>query len=285
MKTKGQDFGSTRRIEHEYERGIKGHLIKILPPKLPEQTFDEWINSIAQRSNEYDAREAAESLAGRMVRWVNTKNVKGWRAAAAKAQRSRMLSGLLQREMQTPIGARVRTIVRENAQYISSLPRDAAEQLNREVLRAQQNGARPATIAKMMRTRFPQLLHSRINQLARTESQKASTALTRARCEELNLPCYIWETSEDGDRVRLSHRKMQGVVVFWDDPPAPELLVGERSQGHYHAGDIYNCRCTQTVVLTLEDIRFPARVYRHGSITRMTRVQFRALATNLESRN
>jgi SPP1 gp7 family putative phage head morphogenesis protein len=266
-----QDFTLPKRLAKAYERAITGHITRVLPPKTPEQTFDQWIDAIARKSQEYDAQEATEHLAGSMVRWVNSLNSRSWRAAANKATKSRLLHGLLQQEMQGPVGARVHTLVRENAQYISSLPRDAAEQLNREILRASQNGARPETIGRMARKRFPELLRSRINLIARTETAKASAALTQARCNYLNLPCYLWSTSEDA-RVRQSHRALDNVVVFWDDPPATDPNLG-----YGHAGEFPNCRCTSIVILSLDDIKFPRRVYRRGAITVMTKPQFKGL--------
>lgn len=266
---KGQDFSLPHRVAKQYERAITDHVVRVLPPKQPEQSFTEWIAAISRRTHEYDVQEATEHLSGQMVKWINVLNAKSWRAAANKATQSRQLHSLLMKEMSGPVGSRVTRLVRENAAYIQSLPRDAAEQLNKEILRAQQNGARPATIAKFARQRFPKLLRSRINLIARTETAKASAALTQARSEMLNLPCYVWSTSEDS-RVRLSHKRMDGVVIFWDEPP---LIDGE----HYHAGNIYNCRCTTLVILHPDDIGWPHRVYRRGSITVMTKVQFKGL--------
>jgi uncharacterized protein with gpF-like domain len=93
---------------------------------------------------------------------------------------------------------------------------------------------------------------------------------------------YTWETSED-QRVRRSHKKMQGVVVPWAQDPDPEALIGEESTlGHYSAGSCPSCRCYAAPILTLEDINFPARVYWQGEIHRMTKQQFKVIATGLE---
>jgi len=113
---------------------------------------------------------------------------------------------------------------------------------------------------------------------------KASTALTQARSEELELPAYVWMTSHDS-RVRDSHRNMDGVIVLWRDPPSPEALIGERSTlGHYHVGDCPNCRCTPIVILTLDDVQFPARVYSYGRIKYMMMDEFSRLTRIRERR-
>lgn len=277
-------FGPARRLQREYEAAIKRLLRKVIPPVQPEQTLQEWLGELADISQSTDVREASEFLARRMVLATDKLNHRTWREAAEKHGQSRKLYRLLQGEMQGATGVRMRQLVRDNAAYISSIPFVQATRLTEEVARAQQAGARAGTIAKMMRSRFPELLKSRVNLISRTETAKASTALTQARCADLNIDWYEWLTSEDA-RVRASHKKMNGVLVPWSEPPAPEALNSEPSAlGHYHSGECPNCRCSQRVILTLDDIQFPARVYWHGAVQRMTKQAFKQIATGLESR-
>ena len=283
MPPKSQDFSLPKRLVKDYESAIHQIIRRVLKPKLPGQSFNDWLAELAARSKEKDILEASDWLARRMIFKVNESNAKTWRQAAAKHSQSRRLYTLLQREMKGATGARVSALVRENAAYISSLPLIQAQVLVGEIQRAEAMGARPETIAKMAAARFPKLLKSRVNLIARTETQKTSTALTRARSEDVGAQFYIWETSRDGDRVRLSHRNMQGVVVPWSDPPDPEALVHEKSTlGHYAVGCAPNCRCTPVVVLTLDDISFPARVYHTGGIHQMTKRQFKQRFADLE---
>lgn len=270
---KPADFGATKRLQKEYEKGIRQIAKRAIPVKLPEQTLEQWLAAIAARSQEQDIQEASDFLAKRMISWTNVLNARTWREAAARSQHSRKLYSLLQKEMAGITGSRVTALVRENAALISSLPLEAALTLTGEVARAGQAGARPGTIAKMMRQRFPELLRSRVNLISRTETQKASTALTQARCEELGVDFYVWSTSDD-IRVRDSHKLMNDVLVPWHTPPAPELLAGERSQGHYHAGQIFNCRCTQLPMLHHDDLTWPRRVYWNGQVSMMDKQRF-----------
>ena len=270
---KGQTFSPTKRLERQYAAAIGKITKRILAPIKPEQSLEEWLAEIADRSRAADVQEASNLLAQNMVRWANIRNAQSWRAAAAKSQRSRELYRLLQNEMQGPVGLQVQRLIQANAGYISSVPLDAACVLVDEVARAQQSGARASTISKMLKTRFPQLLKSRVHLISRTETAKASTALTAARCAELDIQFYQWLTSDD-QRVRTAHKKMNNVIVPWAQPPDPEALVGEKSAGHYHAGEIYNCRCTQRVILAIEDINFPVRVYWNGSVSMMTKQKF-----------
>ena len=271
-----QKFSPTQRFQRAYEQGIRKLVKRILPPMKPEQTLEEWMAELAARSQATDVREASQHLAKQMVWWANARNMSTWREAAAKSQQSRQLHRLLQKEMQGATGVAARKLVLENAHYIKSIPLHAAQLLTGEVLRAQQAGARPGTVAKMMRARFPKLLTSRVHLISRTETAKAATALTEARCDELDIDFYRWVTSKD-QRVRKSHHDMQGVIVPWSQTPSPEALVGERSTlGEYHAGSCPNCRCYAAPILTLDDVTFPARVYWNGTIHQMTKPQFLA---------
>ena len=273
--THRQDFSLPRRIERAYRSAIHKIVGRVLAPKLPEQSFEDWLTTITRRSQQSDVREASELLARQMVSAADSSNQKTWRAAAAKWGRGRQLYKLLNQELtNTPLGARVNTLIRENANYISSIPLEAAQTLVNEVTKAQQSGARASTIAKMTRTRFPALLKSRVNLLARTETSKASEALTQARAEQVGSIGYIWLTSKDV-RVRGSHKHMEGVIILWNDPPSPEALIGEKSTlGKYHAGACPNCRCTSAPMLDVDDVTWPHKVYSNGAVKSMTRAEF-----------
>jgi SPP1 gp7 family putative phage head morphogenesis protein len=277
------EFGPTKRLQRAFEQGIKAISQRVLTPKLPGQTFAQWLTELARRSQNPDIQTASNILAKRMINQVHIKNARTWREAASRTTKSQLLYKALVNEMQGATGARVQSLVRENASLISSLSLHAAQTLTHEIQQAAASGARPKTIAKMAQKRFPELLRSRTHLISRTETAKASTALTEARCERLNIQWYIWESSKD-QRTRASHKAMHGVVVPWSQAPSPESLVGLPSQGNYHAGEIYNCRCLVIPILTLDDIQFPARVYWRGSITTMTKQQFKVIAVGLEGR-
>jgi len=276
-------FGPTQRLQHEYERGMREVVKRILAPKLPSQTFDQWVAELAERSRRPDVQSASEFLARKMFQWANITNARTWREAASKSQQSRKLFKLLTAEMRTATGARVTGLVRENAKLISSLPIVAAQTLTDEILKAQQSGARADTLAKMMRTRFPELMRSRVHLIARTETAKASTALTEARCAELSIDWYVWESSKD-QRTRKSHKNLHGVLIPWAHAPSPEELVSLPSYGHYHAGTTFNCRCTQIPLLTFQDVSWPHRVYWGNSVSQMTLPEFKRIATGVETR-
>lgn len=190
--------------------------------------------------------------------------------------RGDLLHSLLQTELSGKTGARVRQLVQANAELIRTLPSRVAELTTAQLATQQQSGERAeGGIARLLR----HVSRVEAARIARTETSKASTALTRARAEDLGADWYVWRTSED-ERVRRAHKKMEGVLCRWMEPPAPERLVGERtSAGSYNAGDIWNCRCYPEVLLRLAQVGWPHRVFYGGRITVMRLADFRRLAT------
>jgi SPP1 gp7 family putative phage head morphogenesis protein len=93
---------------------------------------------------------------------------------------------------------------------------------------------------------------NRAKLIIRTESAKLNAALTQVRAQELSLNAYIWSTSED-IRVRPTHKMMDGVLVFWNDPPTLDGFTA-------HCGEYINDRCVQLPVFSISDIQFPIKV-------------------------
>lgn len=274
---KPNDFSPHRRIEHEFRRSINQLMQKYLNLSFPEGSTPEYVlNAFLNITKNVGILEdIASRIASRMVTQVKVSNARSWRAAASEASRGREIYDLLQKEMHTtPVGARVREMIEENSKLISSIPDAVRYRVNKEISEMQFAGERPETIAKHLMQRIPKLTKERAALIARTETSKAATALTRARSEDLGIEWYQWATSEDA-RVRPAHRLMDKVLVAWSDPPNPENLAHIKSaHGPYNAGNIYNCRCDSYPVINLDLITWPARVYAHGSITRMTRGKF-----------
>jgi SPP1 gp7 family putative phage head morphogenesis protein len=216
---------------------------------------------------------SAHRLATNMITMVANGNSRSWQAAATKASKGRLIYSMLQNELKGPLGIRLHSLIQENIQYITTLPEDIAERSVHFIQREQLKGRRSEDIVKDIRPFMQHLKEYQVQRLARTEVAKADTAITRVRAESIGLNWYEWQTSEDA-RVRKSHAKMNHVLVNFDDPPAPEQLIGQKSEGHYNAGNIYNCRCPALPVLSLNLLQWPHKVYSQGRISVMSKKQF-----------
>ena len=220
-----------------------------------------------------------------MVTSLNVERARTWREAAAQGTEGRRIYEALRHEMRGRVGVVMRERVRENAELVSSLPLKLAEQATHNIAVWQQRGVRSEAIAQHLRKQFPHLVRSRVALIARTETSKASTALTRVRSEEIGIDWYVWQNSHD-ERVRPSHRLMGGVLCRYSDPPDPEALAGEKYRyGHYDAGDIFNCRCYPAPFLRWSQVEWPHRVYYANRIQWMTLAAFRRIATTQQLEN
>lgn len=270
-----RSFAPPRRVELDYKRAIDRLLMKYLHFS-PTASLTDILQRMSHLSeNSSFIQESATAIARGMVLQIKNYNAKSWRDAAQKIDRGREIYEALQQEMNGPVGHHVNLIVAENAKLITSVPADITESLTKEIARLQLQGLRPEAIAARIQKRIPHLTKNRVALIARTESSKASTALSESRSASLGIKYYEWSTSEDM-RVRTSHRNMDHVLVPWAEPPSPESLVHEKSTlGHYHAGGCPNCRCDCLPIISLDEVKFPARVYSHGRIQRMTLSQFK----------
>lgn len=199
-----------------------------------------------------------------------------WREAAKENGKGNEIHQALKKEMQGPLGGAVNYQVQRNAEIIKSLPLDISREVTNHIAEESLKGKRASEIADEIKVLFPGVTNAKAGLIARTETSKTSTALTKARSEKLDINWYVWRTSEDA-RVRSSHFHMEDVLVNWDNPPSPEKLIGGKFVGYYHAGNIYNCRCYPEPLVTLDFIKWPHKVYYGGKIQTMTRKQFESI--------
>lgn len=220
----------------------------------------------------------AERIARNMATAVRVGTQAGWRKAAAESTKSRMIHSLLRNELSGPVGKEVDRLIVRNALLIRTLPLSLKHKASTWIAEQQRKGRRSEALQEELEAKFKQLTAYEVRRIARTETAKSAEAITQCRAQAIGINAYQWLTSEDG-RVRKSHKLMDKVLVFYNDPPNPEQLAGVKSDsGHYHAGNIWNCRCTSAPIVSLDEISWPARVYTGGRITRMTRAQFQRIA-------
>ena len=273
-KAHSDHFKPRRRVERDYGDQILKLIYQVVFPTFThfniEMPTEEMINA--------DLGAAANRLATQMVTAVSAQNAQSWREAASIGTKGRMIHRLIQQEMNGHVGDEVRRMIKENAALIRSVPLRLGEDMTRFIATQQRAGKRSPAITEMLRAELPRMSEKQATLIARTETAKAETTLTRARSEALDIYWYQWLTSEDS-RVRPSHQLMDHVLIPWAQPPAPEQLAKIKSTlGHYHAGMCPNCRCPANPLVRLNRIQFPARVYQGGALVRMTETEFRRTA-------
>lgn len=208
-----------------------------------------------------------------MVTGLFADNGRTWRQASRSNMQGKMIHEMLKKQLTGSVGVGVQQQIDRNARLISTLPLDVAKHVTNHIKERSLAGKRASTIAEEIELVFPGSSKARAALIARTEVSKTSTALTRARSEDVGIRWYVWKTSEDA-RVRSSHKHMSDVLIPWSSAPSPERLDGLRSVGHYHAGEIWNCRCYAEPVIDVEYLPFPHKVYYNGQIVSMSKKQF-----------
>lgn len=83
-----------------------------------------------------------------------------------------------------------------------------------------------------------QVSKSKAEFLARQESTLFLAAHRRARLADGGITSYMWSTSHD-ERVRDDHKKLNGLIFTYDNPPVVNTLTGKRA----NPGEDYGCRC------------------------------------------
>jgi SPP1 gp7 family putative phage head morphogenesis protein len=264
-----------RRIEHTYSWAINALMDKIFA------NFD-YINPFdyIDRIEEFVASKAfyhvAENIAHKMITSVYNHNARTWKEAAARGTRGKEIYQAIQKQMQGSVGDKVYSLVDYNAYLITSTPLNISREITKYVLEQQQRGRRSEDISDDLAKRLPGIKRSRVNLIARTETSKASSALTRAQSHDLGIQWFEWITSKDA-RVRKSHDNLDHVLMSYYDLPSPEALVGEKNVGKYGPGDIYNCRCYAAPVINANYINFPHKIYSNGIIRTITKNNFKEL--------
>lgn len=273
-----QNWRGIKSVETEFLKSL--NFIADLFLKICELSGDDQ-NEYIKRMDNFQNSNAYEnfiySAVRRMVTPLAVKNFDTWRKAARVGTRSKSFYDLLIHEINTGLKNDIENQIIENAALIRTLPHDTALKVVKNIKDLTFEGERATSIANIIKTETDKHARASARLIARTEVSKTQTALTKARSENLGLRWYVWRTAQDGNRVRPSHRIMEGVLINWQDPPSPEELEGLPSVGRYHAGSIWNCRCYPEPLIEIDDVSWPHKVYYQGKIQTMGKQAFSEL--------
>lgn len=276
-----------RRIEEVFRRNLRRIAHEILRQLDTDTDINTMQRLLLDCMDSPQFTRFAESAAMKMVTGLFDDQGRTWRQAAKANMRSRTLYEALQREMKGPLGLLIRDQVQRNAAIIKTLPLSISEDVTAYIQRESMRGRRASDIAKEILAKFPEHTRAKADLIARTEVSKTQEALTESRCRLYGINWYVWRAvgGRGGDGcTRKSHRSMSGILINWDDPPAPEDLfpvIGKNGRryrntlGHYHAGCCPNCRCYAEPVIDLDLLQWPMTIYRYGRLQRITKQQFK----------
>ena len=200
-------------------------IINDMRNKSPKQIGDE-LERVRKNYN-FNISMVAEDLATKWVQGVNLYN------------RQEMMK-ILRQSLGINIGAIVdeamkndlETLIMENASYIRSIPDYLVGNVAKRVMQHFKGEQMPEnrTLKQQIKEEF-KVSDGRAKVLARDQTSKMNTSLTKVRQEKLGIEWYIWETVEDekvvgrpgglypkGTKLHRNHWIMQDKVCKWDDP-------------------------------------------------------------------
>ena len=263
LMRKAPDIRAPRAIEHRYRAALLAYvedlraeaqrvLIDALPRIIEQRNatradaWDEDLSNLLDAVTVFGRRRAQwaiRDLAG-YADSVNTWN----RSQFNRATRAVIGVDIFGGSDGEALQAAARSWARENASLITNITDKTMTEIEGITQRAVRAGANPRDVARDIQARF-EVSESRARLIARDQIAKLNGQLTQTRNEALGIDKYIWSTSED-ERVRDSHRVMNGKLCRWDNPGVYSEDGGQTWQsrssiGGYvgHPGEDYQCRC------------------------------------------
>lgn len=143
----------------------------------------------------------------------------------------------------------LRKWVSENVDLIKTVPANSLGKMKDIVYSGYMSGKPTTDIVKEIQRQYGMdERHARL--IARDQTAKLNAAITKRQQTDAGVRRYEW--SDSGDRrVRSSHRKLNGHIFSWDDPP--ETDGGRRC----HPGEDYQCRCCPLAVFDIDNLDIP----------------------------
>lgn len=105
----------------------------------------------------------------------------------------------------------------QNIELIKSIPTQLHDKLRYRFIEAVRKGERWEAVADEIEAILA-IPKKRARLIARDQLGKLNGQLTQLRQQQIGVTHYIWRTMLD-ERVRDSHRKREGELFAWDNPP------------------------------------------------------------------
>lgn len=244
FRARQRKFQKSRNAEKDYAKKLRsiakqvGHIVEGFAPQGIVRDREALLKALNQYADMITPW--ARAVAARMLDDIKRRDAGMWQAMSKEIGQS------LKEEIEKADTGRIMAVTLENqVALITSLPREAARRVHKLTLEGLADSTRASEIAKEIMA-SGEVTKSRANLIARTEVARTASELTMARAQSAGITHYIWRTSGDAD-VRESHKKMNGKVIPFDQPP--EVEPGKR----YHAGEFPNCRCYIQPVIPEKD--------------------------------
>ncbi|MCD8201919.1 MAG: minor capsid protein [Clostridia bacterium] len=150
--------------------------------------------------------------------------------------------------------------VEQNVSLIQGLTDDMATQMSELIDNAYSSGLKVTELQKQIQAKFD-MDERRAKLISRDQIAKLNSQITQAYQRDAGITKYKWLTCRD-ERVRASHRALDGKIFSWDDPPEMwhEAKSGKVYEGRRcHPGEDYCCRCVAIPVFERDAVTLPIK--------------------------
>lgn len=127
--------------------------------------------------------------------------------------------------------------------YISDFSKQSIQNLREAVENNALEGYRFDRLTEMIRHRYG-VMANKAKFLARQETSLFMAKYRKQRFGDAGVQRYKWSTAHD-ERVRHSHKVLNGRIFSYDDPPITDPTTGARN----NPGEDFNCRCVDIPIL------------------------------------
>ena len=234
-------------IAKEIDNRLIDNLEQIERQKNIELNLDSWVDSvddIMEALKVWGMAKASELLA---VVILKASQIGDWNTKQFK-QSIKTVVGVDPISKNQGYQTLIQSWSKENSRLITSIQSNLLDDVAGVTQRGMSAGKSINDISKEIKDRYG-VTKSRARTIARTEVGKLNGNLTKVRNQELGIKTYFWATSND-ERVRDSHRALNGMLCRWDDDRVYSDDNGKswkRRSGKMFIGkpgDDINCRCT-----------------------------------------
>ena len=228
------------RIEQQFSRQLR-KIARHIADMLAAFNYDQplAIEHLSQTLNDYAdlLHPWATSVADRMIREVAARDDAQWRKV------SKQIGVALRSEFDRgETGQAVLSLLDDQVRLIKSIPLDAAERVRKVANENFLQGSRAGALRQAI-LEGGEVSKSQATLIARTETARTGSVLSQVRAQSIGCTHFIWRTAGDSG-VRPSHRKLNGQVFRYDDPP-----ICDPPDHRALPGQIWNCRCIAQPVL------------------------------------
>lgn len=234
-------------IAKEIDNRLIDNLEQIERQKNIELNLDSWVDSvddIMESLKVWGVTKASEMLA---VITLKASQIGDWNTKQFK-QSIKTVVGVDPISKNQGYQTLIQSWSKENSRLITSIQSNLLDDVAGVTQRGMSAGKSINDISKEIKDRYG-VTKSRARTIARTETAKLNSNLTKVRNQELGIKTYTWVTSND-ERVRDSHKALNGMLCKWDDDRVYSDDNGKswkRRSGKMFIGkpgDDINCRCT-----------------------------------------